>query len=72
MVLDHVRDASWDKLVHYEMVPDTRIIATHIDELGELLVSFSDDFFKTRRLLDKDAFGFYQTPSYLFILVRPD
>lgn len=54
------------------MVPDARIIVTHIDSEGELLVSFSDDFFKTIRLIDRDAFGFYQTPSYLFILVRPD
>lgn len=41
------------------MVPDTRIIVTHVDNEGELKVSFSDDFFKTIRLIDKDCFGFY-------------
>ncbi|KAM3138353.1 hypothetical protein pb186bvf_009629 [Paramecium bursaria] len=70
--LENVRDAAWDKLVHYEMVPDSRIIVTHIDDEGELRVSYSDDFFKTTRPIEKDAFGFYQTQTYLFILVRPD
>ena len=58
-VLENVRDAAWDKLVHYEMVPDSRIIVTHIDDEGELRVSYSDDFFKTTRPIEKDAFGFY-------------
>ena len=41
------------------MVPDSRIIVTHIDEEGELRVSYSDDFFKTIRPIERDAFGFY-------------
>ncbi|CAD8138729.1 unnamed protein product [Paramecium octaurelia] len=71
-VLDHVRDAAWDKLIHYEMVPDMRIIVSHVDNQGELKVSYSDDFFKTIKQIEKDCFGFYQTPTYLFLLVRPD
>lgn len=47
-------------------------MATHIDDQGQLLVSYSDDFFKSVKQIDKDAFGFYQTPNYLFLLVRPD
>ena len=30
MILEKVREASWDKLVHYELVPDERIIANHL------------------------------------------
>ena len=29
-VLNYVREASWDKLLQYQMVPDERIIACHI------------------------------------------
>lgn len=28
-ILDNVQDATWDKLVHYEIVPDFRILANH-------------------------------------------
>lgn len=32
----------------------------------------SDDYFKTMKTIDSDAFGFYQSNKYLFVLVRPD
>jgi hypothetical protein len=30
LILEKVKDASWDKLLHYELVPDNRIIAAHL------------------------------------------
>jgi hypothetical protein len=30
MILERVKDAAWDKLLHYELVPDTRIVTAHI------------------------------------------
>jgi hypothetical protein len=41
------------------MVPDMRIIASHVDKDGEMKVSYSDDFFKTIRPIEKECFGFY-------------
>lgn len=29
LILDKVKDATWDKLLHYELVPDERILAAH-------------------------------------------
>ena len=37
LILSYVRDASWDKMIHYELVPDTRIIATHLEKNGTVL-----------------------------------
>jgi hypothetical protein len=67
--LEKVREASWDKLVHYEIVPDERIITTHLLEngyilkfiiklLGKQVVSYSDDFYATFHIIAEDAFGF--------------
>lgn len=35
LILSYVRDANWDKMIHYELIPDTRIIATHLDKNGK-------------------------------------
>ena len=40
--------------------------------IGEQIVSMSDSFYENHKILDRDAFGFYQSTLYLFILVRPD
>jgi hypothetical protein len=72
MVLERVREAAWDKLVHYEMVPDTRVIATHLLSNGSQVVTYSDDFYSTSKVISHDAFGFHQSQSHLFLLVRPD
>ena len=37
-----------------------------------MVVSMSDTFFESCKVLDREAFGFYQSGLYLFILVRPD
>ena len=29
-ILNGVKEANWDKLVHYEIVPDERLITAHI------------------------------------------
>lgn len=34
-ILSYVRDANWDKMIHYELIPDNRIIATHLDKNGK-------------------------------------
>lgn len=40
--------------------------------LDALIVSLSDDYFVNKKVISSEAFGFYQTYSYLFLLVRPD
>jgi hypothetical protein len=67
-----VRDASWDKLLQYLLVPDGRIIASHIAENGSYVVTYSDDYFVTHQVIRWFAFGYYQTPVYLFLLVKAD
>jgi hypothetical protein len=34
LILEYVRDANWDKMIHYELIPDTRIITTHLAKNG--------------------------------------
>jgi hypothetical protein len=71
VILEHVKDAAWDKLLHYELVPDTRIVAAHLLN-GKQVVSYSDDLYVHHRVVSAEAFGFHQTYRYLFLLVRPD
>lgn len=71
-VLKRVREASWDKLLQYQMVPDNRIVVSYLAENGSYAVGYSDDYFKSTNIIRWHAFGYYQTPVYLFLLVRAD
>lgn len=54
------------------MVPDNRIVTSYQAENGSYAVGYSDDYFKTLKVIRWDAFGYYQTPVYLFLLVSAD
>lgn len=71
-VLERVRDAAWDKLIALPEVPDHRIVASHLHENGSVLVSHSDDFYRTLSPLRWNGYGFYQTKEYLFTLIDAD
>ncbi|CAD8110718.1 unnamed protein product [Paramecium sonneborni] len=72
MVLNRTRDAIWDKLIELPEIPDSRIVASYLNDQGHLQVSYSDDYFKTFQLLRNNSYGFYQTKEYLFILIDAD
>mmetsp|Transcript_113542 Transcript_113542/g.159208 ORF Transcript_113542/g.159208 Transcript_113542/m.159208 type:complete len:117 (+) Transcript_113542:492-842(+) len=55
-ILDNVYDASWDKLIHYELVPDYRIVAHHRiyysgGDNDVKMVSYSDDLYKSKLMI---------------------
>ena len=55
-ILDNVFEAHWDKLIHYELVPDYRIISFHrIYYSGSnndpLILTYSDNFYQSRILI---------------------
>ena len=70
-ILNYVREASWDKLLQYQMVPDERIIACHVKD-GKSVVSYSDDLFNTTYVMREHAQGFFQTNFYIFVLSKID
>lgn len=72
MILNRTRDAIWDKLIELPEIPDSRIVASYLNDQGLLLVSYSDDYFKTVNLLRNNSYGFYQTKEYLFVLIDAD
>ncbi|CAD8167582.1 unnamed protein product [Paramecium pentaurelia] len=65
--LNYVRDAAWDKLLQYQLIPDQRIIVCHMKE-GKSVISYSDDYFTTIQTMQENALGFFQTSHYIFVL----
>lgn len=41
------------------MVPDNRIVAAYLDVNGSVAVGYSDDYFKTTKVIRWNAFGYY-------------
>ena len=54
-----VRDASWDKLLESPVIPDNRIVAAHLADNGSTLVSYSDDFYRSKVPVRWNTHGFY-------------
>lgn len=69
--MQDVVDAQWDKLVHTDNVSDDRIIATHKIQKSSTIkegakyyqsvVSYSDDYFQTDKVLVENGYQFYNT-----------